>query len=79
MSLPKTYKSVVIEEAGGDWAIKDVELKQPGEGEILVKVSHCGVCHSDSGAQAGHFGPMVRIPHAIDYRSVLMCFALLTL
>ena len=25
----------------------DVELEAPGPGEVLVRVSHCGVCHSD--------------------------------
>ena len=59
MSLPKTYKAVVIPEAGGEYNLKEVELKQPGEGEIVVKVSHCGVCSSDHGARDGHFGPMV--------------------
>jgi S-(hydroxymethyl)glutathione dehydrogenase/alcohol dehydrogenase len=25
----------------------DVEIDKPAEGEVLVRVSHCGVCHSD--------------------------------
>jgi len=25
----------------------DVEIDKPHEGEILVRVQHCGVCHSD--------------------------------
>lgn len=56
-NLPKTYKAVVIEEAGAPWTIKDVELKMPEHGQILIKVHACGVCHSDAVAQAGHMGP----------------------
>ncbi|KAI2467112.1 alcohol dehydrogenase [Annulohypoxylon bovei var. microspora] len=47
MSLPKTYKAAVIEKAGQPIVVKDVELKQPGPGQVLVKVLACGVCHSD--------------------------------
>jgi Zn-dependent alcohol dehydrogenase len=27
--------------------VDDVEIDKPAEGEVLVRVSHCGVCHSD--------------------------------
>jgi len=27
--------------------VDDVEIEKPGEGEVLVRVQHCGVCHSD--------------------------------
>ena len=27
--------------------VEDVEIQDPGAGEVLVKVSHCGICHSD--------------------------------
>lgn len=56
-NLPKTFKAVVIEKANAPWAIKDVELKLPEHGEVLIKVNACGVCYSDSAAQAGHMGP----------------------
>ncbi|KAK7968078.1 alcohol dehydrogenase [Apiospora aurea] len=41
-SLPQTYKAAVIEKANAPL--------------VLVKVLACGVCHSDMGAQGGHFG-----------------------
>ncbi|KAK8034036.1 alcohol dehydrogenase GroES-like domain-containing protein [Apiospora rasikravindrae] len=55
-SLPQTYKAAVIEKAGAPLVIKDVPLKSPGPKQVLVKVLACGVCHSDMGAQGGHFG-----------------------
>ncbi|KAK6815785.1 hypothetical protein PG987_016551 [Apiospora arundinis] len=55
-SLPQTYKAAVIEKAGAALVIKDLPLKAPGPKQVLVKVLACGVCHSDAGAQGGHFG-----------------------
>lgn len=61
MSLPKTCKAVKIAKVGGDFSIEDVEVRSPGEGEIVVKVSHCGVCSSDHHVQQGKRG-CVRCP-----------------
>lgn len=36
--------------------VEDVELKQPGEGEVLIKVLAVGVCHSDAYVPTGIFG-----------------------
>lgn len=61
-NLPKTYKAIVIEKAGAPWAVKDVELKAPEEGQIVIKTEACGICHSDSMVQEGHMGPMAKFP-----------------
>ncbi len=61
-SLPKTYKAAVFEKNGGPLVLKDIELKHPEEGQILVKVEACGVCHSDALVQSEAFGPLPRIP-----------------
>ena len=37
--------------------VDDVELDEPREGEVLVRVSHCGVCHSDLSVQHSPFMP----------------------
>ncbi|TAQ88866.1 hypothetical protein B7494_g2800 [Chlorociboria aeruginascens] len=55
-SLPKTFKAAVFESAGAPFTIKDVELKHPTDGQVLVKVLACGICHSDRAVQAGLFG-----------------------
>lgn len=51
MSLPSTYKQAVFKAKGEPLTLEDTTLKQPGRGEILVKVEACGVCHSDVFAQ----------------------------
>ncbi|KAI0169995.1 alcohol dehydrogenase [Hypoxylon sp. FL1284] len=62
-SLPKTFKAAVLEKKGEPITIKDVELKQPGPGQVLVKVIACGVCHTDVFEGAGFLGDVFpRIP-----------------
>ncbi|KAG7101565.1 Alcohol dehydrogenase notN like protein [Verticillium longisporum] len=55
-TLPKTYKAWVVEKAGGPMVLKDLELKQPGPNQVLVRVRACGICHSDTGMSSGAFG-----------------------
>ena len=55
-NLPKTYKAAIFKEANAPLSLEDVELKQPVEGEVLIKVLATGICHSDAFAQAGAFG-----------------------
>jgi D-arabinose 1-dehydrogenase-like Zn-dependent alcohol dehydrogenase len=62
-SLPKTYKALFFDKKGAELTIRDVELKQPGPGYVLVKVVACGVCHSDRFVQQGNFGDVFpRVP-----------------
>ncbi|EHK26388.1 uncharacterized protein TRIVIDRAFT_36028 [Trichoderma virens Gv29-8] len=58
MSLPATYKAWVVEQAGEPMVLKDLPLQLPGPGQVLVKVLACGVCHSDTGAAKGEYGPI---------------------
>jgi len=54
--LPKTHKVAIFEKANSPLTIKEVELKGPKAGEVVVKVLAVGVCRSDAGVQAGAFG-----------------------
>ena len=55
-SLPQTYKAAVLEKAGQPIVVKDVPLKKPGRGQVLVKIIACGVCHTDIFEQNGLMG-----------------------
>lgn len=55
-NVPKTCKAIVIEDVGAPWAVKEIPVKEPKSGEILIKVDACGVCHSDSFLQQGFMG-----------------------
>lgn len=38
---------------GGDWEIEEVDLDDPGPGEVLVKMKYAGLCHSDEHVRLG--------------------------
>lgn len=56
MTLPKTYRAAVVEKINSPLVIKELPLKDPEPGEVLIKVLACGVCHSDALVQSGAFG-----------------------
>jgi hypothetical protein len=55
-TLPPTRKVAVFKEKGQPLVIEEQPLKEPGVGEVLVKVEACGVCHSDTFGQYDVFG-----------------------
>jgi Zn-dependent alcohol dehydrogenase len=58
-----TMRAALLETAGQPLVIRDdVEIRDPGPGQVRVKVSNCGVCHSDVSIADGAFpslGPVV--------------------
>lgn len=44
-------QAAVIEEKGASFQIVDMELDPPQAGEVLVKITACGVCHTDDVAR----------------------------
>jgi S-(hydroxymethyl)glutathione dehydrogenase / alcohol dehydrogenase len=56
-------RAAVLEEFGQPLAIDDVELADPRDGEVLVRLVACGVCHTDlytaSGADPSGYSPTV--------------------
>ena len=47
--------AAVVEEAGGAFALQDVEVGDLRPGEVLIDVRASGVCHTDLGARAGSY------------------------
>ncbi len=56
-------KAAVLEEFGRPLSIQELELSEPGAGEVLVRLAACGVCHTDlytaSGADPSGYVPCV--------------------
>jgi S-(hydroxymethyl)glutathione dehydrogenase/alcohol dehydrogenase len=56
-------RAAVLEEFGQPLNVTDVDLEGPKEGEVLVRLSACGVCHTDmytaSGADPSGYAPCV--------------------
>src|SRR5205809_1884655 len=56
-------RAAVLEEFGQPLAVQEIELEEPHEGEALVRLVACGVCHTDmytaSGADPSGYAPTV--------------------
>lgn len=48
--------AAVLREFGSPQRVEQVELRDPGQGEVLVRVVCAGVCHSDVGQADGEWG-----------------------
>lgn len=40
-------RGAIINEVGGKWIVEDLELAEPGPGEVRIKIMASGLCHSD--------------------------------
>ncbi len=40
-------RAAVLEQVGGPMAVEDIPEPTPRQGEVLIKVAACGVCHTD--------------------------------
>ncbi len=47
MTIPETMRAAVLRDYGQGLKIETVKTPRPKAGEVLVKVSACGLCHSD--------------------------------
>jgi hypothetical protein len=77
MTLPSHYKRAAFKEAGAPLTIEEVELTLPNPGEVLVKVEACGVCFSDTVAQArglgGKLSVFIHFRRYFEYMKLTFC------
>jgi S-(hydroxymethyl)glutathione dehydrogenase / alcohol dehydrogenase len=56
-------RAAVLEEFAAPLVVREVELSEPGPGEVLVRLLACGVCHTDmytaSGVDPSGYAPTV--------------------
>ena len=56
-------RAAVLEEFAAPLVVQEVDLADPGRGEVLVRLAACGVCHTDlytaSGADPSGYAPTV--------------------
>jgi S-(hydroxymethyl)glutathione dehydrogenase/alcohol dehydrogenase len=56
-------RAAVLEEFGQPLVVQELELAEPGPGEVLVRLRACGVCHTDmytaSGVDPSGYAPTV--------------------
>lgn len=51
----KTEAAIILE-ANGDWVVTELELGKPRPGEVLVEMTHAGLCFSDEHTRQGGLG-----------------------
>jgi D-arabinose 1-dehydrogenase-like Zn-dependent alcohol dehydrogenase len=78
MTLPSHYKQAAFKEAGAPLTIEEVELTLPNAGQVLVKVEACGVCFSDTAAQAHGVGGKLFVATSHNFIEA-RCFKLMAL
>jgi Zn-dependent alcohol dehydrogenase len=54
--MPASARAAVLRSFGAPHDIETVSLRDPGEGEVLVRISAAGICHSDVGQADGEWG-----------------------
>jgi propanol-preferring alcohol dehydrogenase len=60
-SIPRSYKAAVISEAKAGFVMKDIQVPELKNNEVLIRVEACGLCHSDSFVVDGGY-PAVTYP-----------------
>lgn len=62
--MARRMKAAQVDRAGGRLELAERDVPEPAEGEVLIKVSACGICHGDAAVLGGHFPGIVypRIP-----------------
>lgn len=55
-------RGAVVHEVGGPWVIEDLQIAEPGENDVLIKVMASGLCHSDEHFRTGDYAsPLPKI------------------
>jgi propanol-preferring alcohol dehydrogenase len=62
-------KAMQVKKPGGDFELVERPVPEPGEGEVLIKVDACGICHSDSIVKEGLF-PGIPYPRSPGHEIV---------
>ena len=54
-------QAAVLWQYGQDWEIEELDLDDPREGEVMVRLAASGLCHSDEHVRVGDL-PMQALP-----------------
>jgi alcohol dehydrogenase (nicotinoprotein) len=54
-------RAAVLWEVGKNWSVEELDLDGPAEGEVLIRYTHAGLCHSDEHMRSGDIVPRLPI------------------
>jgi propanol-preferring alcohol dehydrogenase len=60
--MPRTMKAALVTAFGQPLTVGERPVPEPGEGQVLIKVEACGVCHTDVHAAAGDWPGRPSLP-----------------
>jgi aryl-alcohol dehydrogenase len=63
--MTTTTLAAVLRTRGGSYRLEQVELADPGPGQVLVKIAACGICFTDIGVQRYEQG--TPLPHVLGH------------
>jgi alcohol dehydrogenase, propanol-preferring len=63
-------KAAVVPQLGAPLEIRDVEVPEPGPGQVLVRIEACGLCHTDIHAARGDWPVKPKTPHIPGHEGV---------
>ena len=63
-------KAAVAHGPDQDWSIEEIEVDPPRTGEVLVRWTHAGLCHSDEHVLTGDFDPPPDAKAAMGIESI---------
>ncbi|EAW11852.1 zinc-dependent alcohol dehydrogenase [Aspergillus clavatus NRRL 1] len=59
LGIPKKQKAVVYDQPGtNSTKIEEIDVPEPGPGEVLINLTHSGVCHSDYGVMTNSWSSL---------------------
>ncbi len=67
-------KAAIIHGVDQDWSVEEIEVDSPQAGEVLVKWTHAGLCHSDEHLLTGDFVPP---PDAMEAMGISTIFPMI--
>ena len=63
-------KAMVLREYGAPLSLEEVPKPEPGRDEVVLKVSHCGVCGTDLKITGGMLRSIITLPHVPGHEIV---------
>ena len=76
MDIPATMRAAVLRAPGEPLSIETIPTPRPRANEVLLKVSACGLCHSDLHVLGGAINPIDGVgPDDLRIRELMMRLA----
>jgi alcohol dehydrogenase, propanol-preferring len=70
LASPKTMKAAFVTEFGKPLTIGELPMPEPKDGQVLIKIEACGVCHTDVHAADGDWPGRPKLPFTPGHEGI---------